>query len=205
MKNVIDFYNKTATKWSNEWLNEKNNTGLIEKFCNCFSSVGTTKPRILDAGCGMGYDSKIASEHGANVVGIDLSENMINIAKQNVKNCKFFVGDITEKFTSLGKFDGIMCISTIMHIDAVNMRKTFQNMAQVLKKGGLLLVSSFDGEGKNFEKSVVSIDGETYDKNFNNYSAPELCAFAYGSLKLVDTWQMDDFDEGWRYYIFMKV
>ena len=59
-------------------------------------------------------------------------------------------------------------------------------------------------EGKNYEKSLVEIDGEAYDKEVNRYSASELCAFAYPKLKLVDTWKFDDFAEGWRYYVFMK-
>ena len=45
----------------------------------------------------------------------------------------------------------------------------------------------------------------SYDKEVNRYSASELCAFAYPNLKLVDTWKFDDFAEGWRYYVFMKV
>lgn len=204
MKNVIDFYNKTAN-WSDLWLDEKKQAKIVEKFYDCFASGGTLKPRILDIGCGAGYDSKLAYDLGAKVVGVDLSENLINIAKEEVKGPKFFVGDITDKFVSLGKFDGIMCLATIMHVDIENMRNVFSNMAQVLKKGGLLLISSFDGSGKNIEKSLASIDGETYDKNFNNYSASELCVFAYPKLKLVDTWIMNDYDEGWRYYVFMKV
>jgi hypothetical protein len=77
-------------------------------------------------------------------------------------------------------------------------------MAKALKKGGLILVSSYDGTGKNYEKSYAKLDGEVYDKDFNNYNASELCAFAYPNLKLVDTWKFDDFAEGWRYYVFMK-
>lgn len=205
MKNAIDFYNKTATDWSDEWLNEKQQSHVVEKFCNCFTGAGTFHPRILDLGCGVGYDSKIAYDNGAKVVGVDLSEKLIEIAKKRVKACKFFVGDITDKFTSLGKFDGIMCLATITHVDTTMMRTTLQNMAQVLKKGGLLIVSSLDGSGKNVEKSLANIDGETYDKNYNNYTASELCAFAYPTLKLVDTWLFDDYEEGWKYYIFTKV
>ena len=77
-------------------------------------------------------------------------------------------------------------------------------MAKALKKGGLILISSYDGTGKNYEKSYAKLDGEIYDKDFNNYNASELCAFAYPNLKLVDTWKFDDFAEGWRYYVFMK-
>ena len=204
MKNVADFYNKTATGWSEEWYREKKQNAILEKYFNCFAQGGTRHPKILDLGCGAGYDSKILSKMGSRVVGVDFSEKLVKIAKKNVPNCKFFLGDMTDKFDKLGKFDGILCLATIMHVDVTKMKQTFVNMSNALKKGGLLLISSFDGVGKNYEKSIVSIDGEVYDKSFNNYNASELCAFAYPKLKLVDTWKFEDFAEGWRYYVFMK-
>lgn len=204
MKTVTDFYNKTATGWSDEWFKEKKQSMVLEKFYGCFAGGGTNHPKILDLGCGAGYDAKVMSRKGARVVGVDISEKLVNIAKKEVPACKFFVGDITEPLDRLGRFDGVVCLATIMHVDIQKMRKTFENMSNVLRKGGLLLVSSYDGVGKNYEKSYVSIDGVTYDKSISNYSASELCAFAYPSLKLVDTWRFDDFLEGWRYYVFMK-
>jgi len=91
-----------------------------------------------------------------------------------------------------------------VHINAKDMRQTFKNIAEVLKKGGLFLLSASDGVGRNVKKSLVDINGETYDKDYNNYNSTELCAFAYPELKLVDTWKFADFEEGWRYYIFQK-
>ena len=205
MKNVADFYNKTATGWSEEWYREKKQNAILEKYFNCFAQGGTRHPKILDLGCDAGYDSKILSKMGSRVVGVDFSEKLVKIAKKNVPNCKFFLGDMTDKFDKLGKFDGILCLATIMHVDVTKMKQTFVNMSNALKKGGLMLISSFDGVGKNYEKSIIRIDGEVYDKSFNNYNASELCAFAYPKLKLVDTWKFEDFAEGWRYYVFMKV
>jgi len=204
MKNVADFYNKTATGWSEEWYQEKKQNTILEKYYNCFAQGGTKHPKILDLGCGAGYDSKILTKMGSRVVGVDFSEKLVRIAKKNVPNCKFFLGDMTDRFDKLGKFDGILCLATIMHVDVTKMKQTFVNMSNALKKGGLLLISSFDGVGKNYEKSIIQIDGEVYDKDFNNYNASELCAFAYPKLKLVDTWKFEDFAEGWRYYVFMK-
>jgi 2-polyprenyl-3-methyl-5-hydroxy-6-metoxy-1,4-benzoquinol methylase len=204
MKNVTDFYNKTTTGWSDEWFDEKNQNAVLTKFYNCFGTGGTPHPRILDVGCGAGYDARAYARKGAKVVGIDVSENSIAIARKKAATCKFFVGDITDPLTKLGKFDGISCLATIMHIDVQNMKTVFDNFANVLKPGGLLLISAFDGMGKNYEKSYVELDGDLYDKEFNNYSASELCAFAYPNLKLVDTWKFEDFSEGWRYYVFIK-
>ena len=204
MKTVTDYYNKTATGFSEEFLKDRKESEILKKFYNCFAHAGTKNPRILDIGCGVGYDSKILYDLGARVMGIDISEKSIEIAKSKVKDAKFVVGDITKSMDALGSFDGISCLATLIHIDISDMKQTFDNMASILKKGGLLLVSSFDGIGKNFEKSLVSIDGEEYDKDFNNYNVQELCQFAHPKFRLADTWKFDDFKDGWRYYIFMK-
>ena len=81
MKTVADFYNKTATGWSDEWFKEKKQSMILEKFYSCFAAGGTKHPRLLDLGSGAGYDAKIISRMGARVVGVDLSEKLVNIAK----------------------------------------------------------------------------------------------------------------------------
>ncbi len=204
MKNVIDFYNKTATGWSDEFLKDKKQSEIVSKFYECFSKAGLKHPKILDLGCGFGYDSKLLYRLGAKMTGIDLSENSIQIAKKKVATCRFFVGDISQSMSSLGKFDGVLCLATLIHIDLQKMTQTFANISKVTKKGGLLLISMHEGIGKDYDKSYVNIDGEEYDKDFNSYSLHELCSFAYPNFKLVDCWKFDDFDEGWRYYVFMK-
>lgn len=205
MKTVKDFYNKTSSTWSEDELKEKENHEILKKFIDCFIDAGTINPKILDLGCGVGYDSMILSEYGAKMVGVDLSEKSIETAKTKLPNCKFFVGDITEPLDNLGKFEGVLCLATIMHVDIEKMKKTFENIANVLYEGGLFLLSAYDGVGKNMEKSIVKVKNETYDQNFNNYNAEAICTFAHPKLKLVDTWKFDDFDEGWRYYVFSKI
>lgn len=205
MKTVKEFYDKTATGWSDAYLKEKENKEILQKFVDCFVDGGTISPKILDLGCGAGYDSKLLAEYGAKVVGVDFSDKQIEIAKQNSPKTKFFVGDITDKLDNLGKFDGVLCLATIMHIDIEKMKKTFENIANILYEGGLLLVSAYDGVGKNINKSYVKFNNEVYDQNFNNYNAEAICTFAHPHLKLVDTWKFDDFDDGWRYYVFAKV
>ncbi len=203
-KNVADFYNKTATEWNEEFFKDKKESEILKKFYKCFSNAGTKSPRILDIGSGAGYDSKILNDFGAKTLGIDISEKLVEIAKKNVPYAKFVVGDITKSLDELGAFDGIICLATLIHIDVQKMKQTFNNMSSILKKGGLLLISVQDGVSKNIEDSIEKIDGVDYDKDLNYYSAEELCGFAYPKLKLIDTWKFKDYEEGWRYYIFIK-
>ena len=56
MKTTLEYYNKTASTWSNEWLNEKEKSGVAKTFLDLFLQAENYHPKILDAGCGAGYD-----------------------------------------------------------------------------------------------------------------------------------------------------
>lgn len=99
-----------------------------------------TGARVLDLGCGYGWHSKYAADHGAaSVVAIDLSEKMISHAKQNNSDDK-----ITYKAMGLdlyeyprNTFDFVisnLVLHYISDLDAI-----FKNVYDTLKKDGVFL------------------------------------------------------------------
>ena len=204
MKNVKDFFNDNTKEWSEEVLEEKRQYKIVEKFYNCYSMAKTNKPKILDIGCGLGYEVKLLAELGAIPSGVDFSEKTVKLARKNVPGTDFFTCDVSDSLGQIGQFDGVLCLETLDYIENSKMKDAFENISSVLKSGGLLLVSVLNGNDKNNERSFVKLNGEDYDKNFYCYNAEQLCTYAWPDLKLVDTWQFNDFDEGWRYYVFMK-
>ncbi len=94
--------------------------------------------RILEIGCGIGADAVEFIKHGAEYVGIDLSNESVNIAKQrlNVYNLK---GDIHCYNASLplkkfGQFDMVYSCGVIHHYP--NDRQIISNISDVLLPGG---------------------------------------------------------------------
>jgi len=78
--------------------------------------INTEEISILDAGCGSGYTSLILAEAnpGAKVVGIDLSEQSVNLAKERLQhhgfsNTEFYAMPIENLTTLDRKFDFINC------------------------------------------------------------------------------------------------
>ncbi len=72
--------------------------------------------RILDAGCGTGVLSRMLDERGAEVVGVDISEKLIEVAKDRSnlnKNIEYFAGDMKEQ--SFGNFDYIIAMDSLIH------------------------------------------------------------------------------------------
>ena len=72
--------------------------------------------RILDAGCGTGILSRMLDERGAEVVGVDISDKLIEVAKNRSslnKNIEYFAGDMKEQ--SFGHFDYIIAMDSLIH------------------------------------------------------------------------------------------
>lgn len=71
--------------------------------------------RILDAGCGTGTMSLELAARGAEVMGIDIAPNLIEIAKDRVRaeNCTFLSGDMLAP--ELGSFDHVVAMDSLIY------------------------------------------------------------------------------------------
>jgi 2-polyprenyl-3-methyl-5-hydroxy-6-metoxy-1,4-benzoquinol methylase len=83
---------------------------LAKKYCQ--------KKWVLDAGCGYGYGSFMLSRVSKKVVGIDISEDTIQMAKKRYSspNLEFMEMDV-EKMSFDSKFDVIISFENIEHIE----------------------------------------------------------------------------------------
>ena len=82
--------------------------------------------RLLDAGCGTGALAVEAARRGAQVVAIDLSPTLVNLARERIPQdvahlVEFHSGDMLDP--ALGHFDHVVAMDSIIHYqtdDAVN-------------------------------------------------------------------------------------
>ncbi|PFX23067.1 phosphoethanolamine N-methyltransferase 1-like [Stylophora pistillata] len=109
----------------------------------------TLKPgqKVLDVGCGIGGSGfYMVKNFKVEVLGVDLSRNMIDIGKQRAKEFKddkveFAVADITTADYAPESFDVIYSRDTILHI--ADKEALFKNFLKWLKPGGELLISDY--------------------------------------------------------------
>ncbi len=78
-----------------------------------------TGKRLLDAGCGPGQLSVEAARRGSDVVGVDLSATLINLAQERLADgaasgrLMFQVGDMLDPL--LGHFDHVVSMDALIH------------------------------------------------------------------------------------------
>lgn len=102
---------------------------------------------VLDVGCGIGGgDFYMAENFGTQVLGIDLSQNMISFARAqsaaiDSSSVKFEVQDCTKVEFPDASFDVIYSRDTILHIQ--DKRALFARFYKWLKPGGRVLISDY--------------------------------------------------------------
>lgn len=96
--------------------------------------------RVLDLGCGNGVKIGRLAER-FELVGVDLSEEQIRLARAQVRTGTFIQGDFAELEFPAETFDAITAFYSIMHVPREDHQALFGKIARWLKPGGLFLAS----------------------------------------------------------------
>ena len=104
--------------------------------------------KILDAGCGPGVDSAYMNSQGFEVIGVDLSEKMLELARKKSPNIKFEKADIRELDFNKSTFDGILASYSLIHIPKKDIPNLIKNFLKFLKPNGVICVGIQEGESR---------------------------------------------------------
>jgi len=115
---------------------------------------------VLDLTCGTGSQVLWLHDAGFEVVGVDINQKMLTIAKQKAKakrvNITFLKGDC--RTTVLEKCDVVITIfNAIGHLTREDFRLTIQNIGKNLKPGGLYIFDIFNLDYLTHERNITKL------------------------------------------------
>lgn len=93
---------------------------------------------ICDVGCGPGHVARYLTERGAKTAGLDLSEAMIERARQLNPGIEFWRDDMTALSVGDAVWGGIVAFYSIVNIPEAALPKAFSEMKRALRPGGRL-------------------------------------------------------------------
>lgn len=143
-KEVIAFFDALAESWDNSLVR---NERVIERILDLGGVCEGAD--VLDVACGTGVLFPDYLKRGvSSVTGIDISEEMLRVAKEKFPQVSLICGD-AEAFAFTDKYDAVMVYNAFPHFAAPE--KLFENLSGALKKGGRLTVAHGMSE-KELEK-----------------------------------------------------
>ena len=104
--------------------------------------------RVLDVCCGPGMLAAGALERGAEAIGLDFSEQAVELARKLVPKGSFQQGDAQALPFPAASFDAVLCGYGLMHLPEP--AAALREILRVLRPGGRAALSVWDAAGVGF-------------------------------------------------------
>jgi SAM-dependent methyltransferase len=103
--------------------------------------------RLLDIGCGSGYAAAMAAALGASVTGIDITPELIEIARERVPDGEFRVGTMDALPYADASFDAAVAFNAFQFADDPD--NAVGEAARAVRSGGLVAATTFAEPERN--------------------------------------------------------
>jgi len=138
-KTLREFYDKVYVKGEKKHFTTYRESSSTSEVKEVLKQISWKSKTVLDVGCGTGFFAYSVAKKGAKVLGIDFSEEAIEIAKSKYshKNLDFKSIDVSK---IKEKFDVIVSNGTLEHMD--DPLKTLRLFKKHLNTKGKIIITS---------------------------------------------------------------
>jgi ubiquinone/menaquinone biosynthesis C-methylase UbiE len=180
----MEVFDQLAEKYQGEHSNNPFQVALIERI-SALLPAGTS---VLDLGCGTGVPTaKILTGSAHRVVGVDISEGMLTMAREQVPAAEFVHADFKDLPDDFGRFEAATAFFSLLMLSKADIGRVLTKLAGWVEPGGYLGVGmvNFDGDSLPFEFLGVPV-------TVSGYVEPDLAAvveahgFRVESIETVD-------------------
>lgn len=151
LNNVKKAFDLFANQYSDQYIDLDLYNDTLEMFCKL---IGNGEASLLELACGPGNISKnlLTIKKDLNILGIDISPKMIELACQNVPSATFLVEDVMNIGTLNRKFDAVLSGFCYPYLDQDQVFKNIGLVADCLYTGGQFYISTISG---NYQDSQL--------------------------------------------------
>lgn len=160
---VINTYDIIAQDYNKAFGNDMSDKKYIDKFLKKVSPGG----KILDVGCGVGNLTKYIKDNNFDVMGIDLSKKMLNIAIKRFPDIKFKLMDMTNIKLIDNSFDALFIAYSLFHLPPNKIEETMEGFIKLLKRKGIIMLILQEGKGDAIIDEPFNPSHKMYINYFN--------------------------------------
>lgn len=136
-----DGYDLTASAYAERFHNHLHNKPLDLAMLSAFAGLIGGGGVLADIGCGTGATTAMFAQFGLDVLGIDLSPNMIAEARRINPALQFRVGSMTSLDLDDASIDAVCAWYSTIHLPDDSLPQAFLEFERVLRPGGHVLLA----------------------------------------------------------------
>ena len=161
------------TKYAQDWIatDQAVRTGFLDSWMlDALRDVSGKS--VIDIGCGEGRFSRLLSELGATVTGIDLTEPLIERARELGSDKETYLQGDAENLEGVADDSFDLAVSYIVLVDLLDYRRSIREAYRVLRPGGRFVVCNVHPM-RTASKSIVGWIRDSSGKLFyplDNYT-----------------------------------
>lgn len=204
VEETIKTYDQVAKEYLVRRVSEDKN--VMQLTLDRFISILQPGAKVLDVGCGSGADANYLMSKGFKVVGIDLSENMLKLAKKIAPKAKFLKMDLRFIDFKDQTFDGVWASASLLHIPKNEITGVIVRINKILKQNGILFVALKKGTGENFVTNMGEGNLPGAKRYFAYYSPEEISGLLENNgFKILETGSNTNRRNVWLNFFCKKV
>ena len=141
MSDVEEIWNDNARARAEELANRTDQTywGLLVPMFEYLVGEITTKERILDVGCGLGFLTNRMTPFAKFVAGVDISKNSLDYARKNFPQVNEWAHSSIVKYQAGHEKSFDVCIANMVFHYFDNLDENLKAIGKLLKDGGFLI------------------------------------------------------------------
>jgi 2-polyprenyl-3-methyl-5-hydroxy-6-metoxy-1,4-benzoquinol methylase len=159
-KETFETWNKLASLYQDKFMDLDLYDATYDYVCQ---TISKPKAKLLEIGCGPGNITKylLSKRPNFTILGIDIAQNMIELAKQNNPTANFTVMDCREIHILKKGYDGIVAGFCLPYLSQAESNELIFTSYNLLNQNGLLYLSFVEGnpEASDFK---IGIGGRVY-------------------------------------------
>jgi SAM-dependent methyltransferase len=152
--NVQASYDRVADEYARHLYDELRHKPLDRQLLDKFAGNVRGTGLACDLGCGPGQVARYLHEHGVAVCGMDLSQGMVERARELNPGIEFLQGDMRSLDRPDEVWAGIAAFYAIVNLPPVDVAQAIREMWRVLRPGGLLLLSFHIGDEVSYVEDL---------------------------------------------------
>lgn len=164
---IMESYHEFAQIYDKLIYEDIDYTKMADYIESCFKKLGTKPSLVLDLACGTGTLTDIMSKRGYDMIGVDVSCDMLNIAKSKNEDILYLCQDMRQ-FELYGTVDSVLCMTDSLNyiLDYDDLVKVFKLVKNYLNPHAPFI---FDMNSHYKLSQIIKDNTFTYDSEFVSY------------------------------------